>query len=127
MLKRVSEKFVTKRQSYHQHFVPMYEVNHRLKGGEWRSLYTPEVEASLQDFLYIIEETYDLDADVSQDLVLCYKTLSITKATGKSKPNMMKLSPQHDIPVLGNRKIRYKNKDGLVCERALNIMIWNCE
>ena len=121
LLKRVSERVTTKRQSYHQHFVPMYEVNHRLKGGEWRSLYTPEVEDSIQDFLYIIEDTYDLDDDIGRDLVLCYKTLSITKSTGVPKPKLVKLTPQHDMPVLGDRKIKYKNKEGLVRERSLNI------
>ena len=121
LLKRVSERVQTKRQSYHQHFVPIFDINHRLKGGEWRSLYSPEVEDSVQDFLRIIEDTYDMDTDIGEDLVLVYNSIQVTKSTGVSKPKLVKLGHDLDGPVLTNRKIKFTNKEGKVCERMLNI------
>ena len=122
LLKRVSQRIKSQRQSYHQHFVPVFDINHRLKGGEWRSLYSPEVEDSVRDFLVIIEDTYDMDDDIGADLVLVYNSLQVTKSTGQSKPKLIKLGhDQEDGPVLTNRKIKFKNKEGEVCERALNI------
>ena len=119
LLMRVSKSCKLKRQSYHQHFVGTYEINHRLKGGEWKSLFPKEFEITTDEFLSVIQDTYDIDDDIAQDLVFTYSSLSITKKTGEPKSKLIKLTPNDSGPVIKHRKIKYLNNEGVVCERSL--------
>ena len=121
LLKRVSKEVIQKQQSYNQHFVPSFEINHHLKAGEWRSLYPDNFELSINDFVTIIQETYNIDVSTAADLVFCYHSYSQHKDTGKVKRKLMKLTPYQNGFVLGNRKIRCLNQDGTVEERPLKL------
>lgn len=121
LLKRVSKSSYLKRQSYNQNFVPEFEANHKLKGGEWKSLFPREFEISTSDFLSVIQNIYGIEDDVAQDLVFTYNSLSVTKKTGDLKHKLVKLTGADSKPLLKNRKIRYLNKEGVMCERPLSL------
>ena len=113
MLKRISEQVVRASQSYNQNFTSNYIINHKLKHHEWRKLYPKDTEISVYDLLTIIKETYNLDDDVGDDLVLVYYSRKMQK--GEIKPKFVKISPKDDNgPVLKNRKIRYEKSDGTI-------------
>ena len=112
MLKRVSKQVEQKRQSYNQNFVDTYEINHRLKSGEWRSPYPPGMIISIDDFTSIIQDTYSIEDDVAEDLVFVYNSLTVT-GKGELKPKLMKLSSrEQNGPMLSGRTLKYKKKDG---------------
>ena len=121
-MKRVSEKVITKRQTYNQNFVTSYEMNHRLKGGEWKSLYVKNIGMTIDDFISVIQDTYAIDDDVAADLVFCYNSLSVPKNTAKeAKSKLVKLSQGTHGSILKNRTVRYISEDGSVHERPLKM------
>ena len=120
MLKRVSTQVHQKQQSYNQRFVPRYEINHKLKEGEWQSLYVENMKIS--EFLFAIQNFYHIDEETASSLVFTYNSLSVSKKDGKLSHKFMKLSPMvKDGPVLEGRRIRYKKKNGTMGERALQV------
>ena len=121
LLKRVSQKVKSKRQSYNQNFVCHFVINHRLKGGEWKSLFPKNGNISVDSFISLIQDNYDIDDDIATDLCFVYKSFSITKKTGEAKPKLVKLSCSDAGPVLKGRKIKCKKEDGSVYERDLKL------
>ena len=120
MIKRVSEQVLSKKGRYNQNFVSKYQINHKLKAHEWRSLYEKDSEMSIYDLLTIIKETYSIDDDVGDDLVLVYYSKKMQK--GEVKNKLEKLDPREENgPVLRGRRIRYKTKDGTLAYRPLKI------
>ena len=120
LMKRVSKRCQTKRQTYNQNFVSSYEINHRLKGGEWKSLYVKYIGMTIDDYISIIQDTYSIDDDIADDMVFCYKSLTVTKKN-EIKPKLVKLSQHSRGSVLENRKIKYKAENGSVQERQLKL------
>ena len=101
-----------KKGSYNKNFVAEYETNHKLKNGEWKSLYpTDGTELTVGEFLARIVDNYGIDNDVAVDFVLCYDGFSRVRKTGKINKKLVKLD-NHDSPVLGNKKKKYIKTDG---------------
>ena len=99
-----------KQQSHNQRFVPQYEINHKLKDGEWRSLFPEGVDISISDFIGIIQDAYGIEDDVTQSLVFTYDSLSVSKQ-GNLNHKFMKLCPNtKDGPLFKGRCKRYKKK-----------------
>ena len=124
MIKRVSEQVLSKKGRYNQNFVAHYEINHKLKAHEWRLLYDKDNEYSIYDFITIFKETYSIDDDVGNDLVLIYYSKKMQK--GEVKNKLVKLDPcEENGPVLLGRKIRYVKKDGTLgyCSLALKDLL----
>ena len=89
-LKRVSKEKILTQQTYNQHFVPTFELNHRLKDGKWRKLYSEELDTSVANFIQIIKTTYQIDDATADDLVLVYHSYSKVKKSGKIKKKLEK-------------------------------------
>ena len=120
MIKQVSDQVLSKKGRYNQNFVSKYQINHKLKAHEWRSLYEKDSEMSIYDLLTIIKETYSIDDDVGDDLVLVYYSKKMQK--GEVKNKLEKLDPREENgPVLHGRKIKYKTKNGTLAHRPLKI------
>ena len=122
LLKRVSEQVLQKRASYHQNFVPKFEINHMLRNKHWKHLYPKDgTDLTAARFLSLIADEYDLADDIASDLVLTYDTFSQSRKTKVFKKKMMKLTLDNHNPVLGNKKIKYKITDEILGERKLKL------
>ena len=89
LLKHVRKKTELKQASYNHNFVPGYKLNHKLKAGEWKSLYQNDLPLSICDFLSLIQDTYHIDKSTADNLVLAYHTHHIVKKTGQIKRKLV--------------------------------------
>ena len=121
MIQRVSRTVTQKIMSNNQNFHPRYEINHRLKAGEWRELFNKDFEPTIDEFISEIQDTYEIDDTIAKNLILMYRTYWTVEKTGSVKSKLVKLSANNNNPVLGARKIRILKDDGTLEERELNI------
>ena len=83
-LRRVSESHVTSKNSFNQHISPIFEVNHSVKMGEWKKIFTPIRDfddIDVIDAIEFVSQFFEL-FDVQEHLVFSYKTHS---KVGKKK------------------------------------------
>ena len=83
--------------------------------------YPKDFDLTIDEFLSLVQDSYNIDDDIAEDLVFTYSSLSITKKTGVSKTKLVKLTPDDSDPIVKTRKIKYLNNEGIVCERALRL------
>ena len=84
LLKRVSKRTELKQASYNHNFVPGYKLNHKLKAGEWKSLYQNDLPLAICDFLSLIQD----NKSTGDNLVLAYHTHYIIKKTVRLKGSL---------------------------------------
>ena len=106
LLKQVSKKVELKQALYNHNFVSGYKLNHKLKAGEWRSLYQNDFPLSIYDFLSLIQDTYQVDNTTVDNLICAYHTHYIVKKAGQIERKLAILTLYMKVPVLGSRKIK---------------------
>ena len=119
LLKRVSNKEVTKRRSVNQHMSTYFEINNRLKMGQWKTLFPIIGDISVSDFLSLIAKEYNIDEDVGKIFVFTYHTHTVTKKTKEIK-KIQKTLMSEDKPLIGNRTL-HDSIDGSLKERNLSL------
>ena len=88
---------------------------------EWRSLHPKEFDVSVDEFLSIIQDTYQIPDATADDLVFIYRTYQRIKKTGQVKSKLEKMDQTDNGYVLDGRKIRVLKNDGTLEERNLQI------
>jgi hypothetical protein len=97
--KRVSKKVTTSRLSYSQKFSDCYHVNYLLRQNEWHEYcFMPDM---IPCHLFLcLQDTYDLDEDITQDLVLSYSTYTTARTNTKT---IVRLGWDDKDLILGHR------------------------
>ena len=89
-LKRVSKNNVTKRVSYNQHFHDNFLINHEIKNGAWKDLcYVCDI--TIDELLFNIRESFDIDYDLADFLVVSYETYHLTSSSNIKSKRLVRL------------------------------------
>lgn len=83
MMRRVSKLKRTKTESFNQNFSPFYELNNRLKMEEWQKMVPSDECITVYELLDKIKHQYHIPPHVAKDLVLIYKSYSISPRAKK--------------------------------------------
>ena len=84
MMKRISEWWrPLKRETTHQNISPFYELNNRLKLGDWRKLVPADEKIKVSRLLQSIVQEYQIESQISNDLVFTYNDYQISPRAKK--------------------------------------------
>ena len=108
-LHRVSRNRQRLKRSHDTKFVDSGELNSLIRDGDWRNLYSPELDhdgnsLTVGEFLDLVGNFFDMDDDIIDSLCLTYST--------KARVHMkkMELSRENDNePLIGDRMIKEMN------------------
>jgi hypothetical protein len=103
MLKRCSEKKLTKRLAFNQRFSDSYHMTNLLKNGDWKYA-CDSIDSStlISEVVDLIHETYELDGVVSDSL--CFSFISSTSSDKKKVVRI--LQDDRNRYLIKDRKVR---------------------
>ena len=88
-----------------------------LKAGQWRHLYPDGLDLKISNILDVIQDTYQIDEDIGEDLCFIYATQTMQK-NGMVKNKTVTLHPKRDdSSLLTGQYVRFLNKETMKMER----------
>jgi hypothetical protein len=105
MIKRVSEKHVTKKTSYNTGYDDSYHINSLLRDGEWMFTCTIDDNTSIQEVLSEIHCIYGLEDSIIEKLCFSYYSHN---SNGKKEVKRI-LSDDSNSLLIGNRYLTDEN------------------